>query len=60
MRAMLRAIGAIVFLVLGYTVLALLAERLPSTWASGVPFLLPLIGVAAAVFAFAPGGKRAE
>ena len=44
---MLQAIGAIVFLVLAYTVVALFAERLPVTWASGVALLVPLIGVAA-------------
>ena len=55
---MLQIIGAIVFLVLAYTVLALLAERLPPAWALGVPFLLPLIGFAAAAFAFAPSRKR--
>lgn len=56
--AMLQAVGAIVFLVLAYTVLALFAEHLPPAWASGAAFLVPLIGVAAVAFAFAPGGKR--
>ena len=33
---------------------ALFAERLPVTWARGVALLVPLIGIAAAAFAFAP------
>lgn len=57
-NAMLQAVGAIVFLVLAYTVLALFAEHLPPGWALGVPFLLPLIGVAAAALAFAHDRKR--
>ena len=48
---MLQAVGAIVFLVLAYTVVALLAERLPPNWASGVALLVPLIGGVAAAFA---------
>ena len=41
---MLRALGAIVFAVLAYTVLMLAAGHLPPSYASGAAFLAPLIG----------------
>jgi hypothetical protein len=56
--AMLRAIGAIVFLALAYTVLMLAAGHLPPNYAAGAAFLVPLIGLAAAVWAFAPARRR--
>jgi len=57
---MLQAIGVIIFLVLGYTVLALFAQHLPPSWAAGVPFPLPLIGIGAAAWLFAPSRKGEE
>jgi hypothetical protein len=45
---MLRTLGAIVFLVLAYTVLVLAAGHLPSDYAAAAAFLVPLIGLAAA------------
>jgi hypothetical protein len=53
---MLRAIGAIAFL--AYTVLMLAAGHLPPTYPAGAAFLVPLIGLAAAWWAFAPDRKR--
>lgn len=55
---MLQAIGAVLFLVLAYTVLALFAERVPASWASGVALLVPLVGIAGVAFAFGARGKR--
>ena len=55
---MLQAIGTIVFAVLAYTALALTAGRLPAAYASGFAFLAPLIGLAAAAWAFAPKRRR--
>jgi len=52
--AMLRVFGAIVFIVLAYTVLMLAAGHLPPSAA----FLVPLIGLAAAWWTFAPERKR--
>jgi len=51
---MLRAIGAIVFVVLAYTVLMLSANVLPATYRVGAAFLMPLIGLAAAWWVFEP------
>ena len=45
---MLRIVGAIVFGVLAYTVLMLAAGHLPSNYAAGAAFIVPLIGLAAA------------
>jgi hypothetical protein len=53
-----QAITAIAFLVLAYTVLILFGERLPPAFARGLPFLVPLVGLAAAAWAFAPNRKR--
>jgi hypothetical protein len=50
---MLRAVGAIVFLVLAYTVLMLGVGRLPPSYGAGAAILVPLIGLAAAAWAFA-------
>jgi hypothetical protein len=55
---MLRVVGAIVFVALTYTVLILAAGRLPPSYAAGAAFLVPLIGLAAAWWAFAPDRKR--
>jgi hypothetical protein len=52
-----RYFGAIVFLVLAYTVTMLAAGRLPPSYAAGAVFLVPLIGLAAAWWAFAPTRK---
>jgi hypothetical protein len=55
---MLQAVGAIVFIVVAYTVLALAAQHLPPAWQTGVPFLVPLIALAGAAWAFAPSKGR--
>ena len=55
---MMRVIGAIVFLVLASTVAVLATEHLLASYATGVAFLLPLIGFVAAWWAFAPDRKR--
>jgi hypothetical protein len=55
---MRRAIGAIVFLVLAYTVRTLAVEHLPANYAAGAAFLVPLIGFAAVAWAFVPERKR--
>jgi hypothetical protein len=55
---MLQAIGAIVFIVLAYTVLVLGAHHLPVSWQAGVPFVVPLIALAGAAFALAPKGRK--
>jgi drug/metabolite transporter (DMT)-like permease len=56
--AMLQAIGAIVFVVLAYTVLMLAAGQLSPSYAAGVAFLAPLVGLVAAWWAFSPGRRR--
>jgi drug/metabolite transporter (DMT)-like permease len=56
--AMFQAVAAIVFIVLAYTVLMLAAGYLPPSYAAGAVFLVPLIGVVAAWWAFAPGRRR--
>lgn len=55
---MLRILGAIIFVVLAYAVLMLAAGRLSPAYVSGAAFLAPLIGLAAAWWAFAPDRKR--
>jgi hypothetical protein len=55
---MLQAIGAIIFIVLAYTVLMLAAQHLLPSWQAGVPFFVPLIAVAGAAWAFAPKGSK--
>ena len=55
---MLRAISAIVFLVLAYTVPMLAVEHLPPNYASGAAVLVPLVGFAAVAWAFVPERKR--
>jgi len=55
---MLRAVGAIVFLVLASTVAVLATEPLPEGYSTAVAFLLPLTGFVAAWWAFAPDRKR--
>ena len=55
---MLRVIGAIVFLVLAFTVAMLATERLPEGYATAVALLLPLIGFVAAWWAIALDRKR--
>jgi hypothetical protein len=55
---MLRAVGVIIFMVLAYTVLMLGVGRLPPSYGAGAAILVPLIGLAAAWWAFAPDRKR--
>jgi len=54
---MLRVVGAILFLALA-TVLMLAAGHLPPSNSAGAAFLVPLIGLAAAWWAFVPERKR--
>jgi hypothetical protein len=55
-------IGAILFVVLAYTVLMLAVEHLPPNYAAGAAFLAPLIGFAAgaqaAIRRMDPGDAR--
>jgi hypothetical protein len=53
---MRQVVGAIIFIVLGYLVLALAAQHLPPAWQAGVPFHVPLIAVAGGAWAFARRG----
>jgi len=56
--AVLRLVGAIVFLVLVYTVLMLAVAHLPPNYAAGGAFLVPLIGFAAVAGAVVPERRR--
>lgn len=51
---MWQAVGAIIFVLLAYIVLELAVQRIPLEWARAMVFLVPLIGLAAAVWLFAP------
>jgi hypothetical protein len=44
--------------VLAYTVLTLIVEHLPPSYATAVTFIVPLIGFAAVAWAFVPERKR--
>jgi hypothetical protein len=55
---MLRAIGALIFIVLGTTVTLLASPHLPPNYRAGVPFVLLLIAFIGVAWAFAPGRKR--
>jgi len=55
---MLRVVGAIVFVTLAYTVLMLAAGHLPPSYSAGAAFLVLLIGLVAAWWAFVPDRKH--